>query len=91
MANGINSTGTIVGTDGIGNAFTIIGTNVTTFIPNGGVTAVAYGVNDAGTIVGQYSTAATSPGFILNGSTLTTINAPSGANVVLRRGSTTTT
>ncbi|MGO9110714.1 MAG: PEP-CTERM sorting domain-containing protein [Thermoguttaceae bacterium] len=86
FANGINSSGTVVGTDGNGNAFSLIGTHVTTFIPDGGTAAVAFGVNDSGAIVGQYSTSAAQPGFILSGSSLTTINAPAGVNTVFAQG-----
>jgi hypothetical protein len=86
MGNGINSSGTIVGSDGNGNAFSLIGSNVTTFIPGGGNSAVAFGVNDMGAIVGQYSTSSGSPGFIVSGSNLTTINAPSGPNTVFAQG-----
>ncbi len=90
MALGVNSAGTVVGTDGNGNAFSLPnGGSVNTFIPNGGTSAMAFGINDHGTIVGQYSTAAgTSPGFILNGTTVTTVNAPTGAtsNVVNAQG-----
>ena len=69
MALGVNSAGTVVGTDGNGNAFSLPnGGSVNTFIPNGGTSAMAFGINDHGTIVGQYTTAGgTSPGFMLNG------------------------
>ncbi len=87
MANGINSAGTIVGTDGNNNAFTLSGGTLTTYIPNNGVSAIAFGINDHGLIVGQYTTAAdTTPGYILNGATLTTINAPSGPDIVNAQG-----
>jgi hypothetical protein len=87
MANAINSAGTVVGSDGNNNAFTLSGGNVSTYIPNNGVSAVALGINDHGTIVGQYTTVAdTTPGYVLNGTTLTTINAPSGPNVVNAQG-----
>ena len=58
MAFGVNSAGTVVGTDGNGNAFSLPnGGFVTTFIPNGGASAMAFGINDHGAIVGQYITA----------------------------------
>ena len=83
MANGINSAGTVVGFDGNVNAFFLpSGQGPTTFIPNGGTSAMAFGINDHGAIVGQYVTAAgPSPGFILNGTSVTTVNAPSGATM----------
>jgi PEP-CTERM motif len=94
MANGINSAGTVVGTDGNNNAFTLVGNNLTTYIPNSaatppnnGVAAVAFGINDQGLIVGQYTTNAdVTPGYVLNGASLTTINAPSGPDVVNAQG-----
>ena len=87
MAFGINSSGTIVGTDGNGNAFFTSKGRLKTFIPNGGMSATAFGINDHGTIVGQYVTSTATPGFIrLNGNTSLTINAPSGPNVVNAQG-----
>jgi hypothetical protein len=87
MANGVNSRGTVVGTDGNGDAFYTTGGKLKTFIPLGGSTAVAFGVNDNGTIVGQYVTSTATPGFItVNGKSFITINAPSGPNVVNAQG-----
>ncbi len=85
MALGVNSNGTVVGTDGNGNAFFTSRGKVTTFIPTGGMTATAFGINDRGTIVGQDSISSTmTPGFVrLNGGkSYITINAPSGPDVV---------
>jgi hypothetical protein len=83
-AFGINAFGVVVGTDGNGNAFFESNGVVKTFIPFGGTSAVAFGINDYDQIVGQYTTAAgTSPGFVrLNAKTYLTINAPSGPNIV---------
>lgn len=94
MAFGVNSAGTVVGNDGNNHAFTLAGANLTTYIPNStatppnnGVAATAFGINDHGVIVGQYTTNAdTTPGYVLNGNTLTTINAPAGPNVVNAQG-----
>jgi hypothetical protein len=87
MANGINSAGTTVGTDGSNNAFTLNGTIFGPFIPGGGVSAVAFGINDKFAVSGQYTTPVdTTPGFLLNDGTHTTINAPSGPNVVNAQG-----
>jgi hypothetical protein len=86
-ANGINSSGTIVGTDGIGNAFTLTGTSLSTYIPNNGVTAVALGINDLGLIVGQYTAGnGSSPGYLLDGSSISTINVPFGPDIVNAQG-----
>ncbi len=86
MANGINSAGTVVGSDGNGNAFFQSGNSTVKFIPNGATLATAFGINDHGSIVGQYAVGETTPGFALNGQTVTTINAPSGPNVVNAQG-----
>jgi uncharacterized membrane protein len=87
MAFAVNSQGTVVGTDGNGNAFVLNHGKVKTFIPNGGTSAMALGINDKGTIVGQYVTANATPGFITgNHGTFVTINAPSGPNVVNAQG-----
>jgi len=85
-AFGIDTKGDVVGGNGT-NAF---------FLPNGGSLQIlttppgainAFGINDKGNIVGQYTTAAgTTPGFILQGTTVTTINAPSGPNTVNAQG-----
>jgi hypothetical protein len=88
MAFGVNSAGTVVGTDGNGNAFFLpSGGSPTTFIPNSAASALAFGINNNGVIAGQYnSNAGTTPGFILNGAAVTTINAPSGPNFVDAQG-----
>jgi hypothetical protein len=88
MAFGVNSGGTVVGTDGNGNAFTLSkGGTLKTFIPNGGMSATAFGINDGGTIVGQYVTGNATPGFIQeNDNTVITINAPTGPNTVFAQG-----
>ena len=83
MALGVNSAGTVVGTDGNGNAFTLSNGKVKTFIPPGGTSAIAFGINDKGTIVGQDVIGSETPGFIkVNSKTYITINAPSGPNTV---------
>ena len=77
----------MVGTDGNGNAFTLNHGKVQTFIPKGGMSATAFGINDKGTIVGQYVTANATPGFIkVNNKSYITINAPSGPDVVNAQG-----
>jgi uncharacterized membrane protein len=87
MALAVNSAGTVVGTDGNGNAFFLSHGKVRTFIPTGGMSAVALGINDNGTVVGQYVTSTATPGFIrLNGKSFITINAPSGPNTVNAQG-----
>jgi hypothetical protein len=89
-ALGINSAGNVVGGNGT-NAF---------YLPNGGslqnlttpANAInAFGINDKGNIVGQFSLGGNTPGFILNSfssSTYTTINQPGGvaADVINAQG-----
>jgi probable HAF family extracellular repeat protein len=77
-----------VGTDGNGNAFTLSRRGVLkTFIPLGGMSAIAFGINDKGMIVGQYVTSTATPGFIqVNGKKFITLNAPSGPNLVNAQG-----
>jgi probable HAF family extracellular repeat protein len=87
MANGINSAGTVVGTDGNTHAFYETKGKVTTFIPLNGMSAVDFGINDKGAIVGQVVTSTTTPGFIrVNKKTVIEINAPSGPDVVNAQG-----
>lgn len=87
MAFGVNRAGTVVGTDGNGNAFILNRGHVTTFIPPGGTSAAAFGINDRGIIVGQYAVGTTTPGFVrLPNGTFLTINAPSGPNTVNVQG-----
>ena len=72
MANGINSAGTVVGTDGNKNAFSL-DRNAGSHIYSQWVALPPSpsGSTTRGTVVGQYSTAAgTSPGFIQTGSTV---------------------
>jgi hypothetical protein len=88
MAFGINSAGTVVGSDGHGKAFSLTRRGVLkTFIPTGGKSATAFGINDQGTIVGQYVTSTATPGFIqVQGKSYVTISAPSGPNTVSAQG-----
>jgi hypothetical protein len=87
MANGINTSNVVVGFDGNTSAFILHGNSLVTFIPDGGTSAIAFGINDKGMVAGQYTNASgATPGFVFNGTTVTTINAPSGANVVNAQG-----
>ena len=86
MALGINGAGTVVGTDGNGNAFVSKGGTVQKFIPGGGSAATAFGINDKGNIVGQYTiSSGQMPGFYITssaGNNLVRIDAPSGPDTV---------
>jgi hypothetical protein len=89
MALGVNSAGSVVGSDGAGNAFIIFGGGTpASFLPGASTAATAFGINDRGAISGIMTVGAVMPGFVLNGDNLITINAPSGAasNVVNAQG-----
>jgi len=97
-AFGINRFDEVVGTDGNDNAFLLRGNRLQTFIPGGGTAAAAFGINDNGNIVGQFTMGAQMPGFFLarlgehqgmgnmgnmgNGFGFLQIDAPSGPDVV---------
>lgn len=89
MANGINSSGDVVGVAnspfstpfGVGVPSAFQSSMPTSFLsilasPGSGATSsVAFGVNDGGSIVGQYTTATSTPGFVdVNNGTFTTLN-----------------
>lgn len=77
FANGINATPTVVGQNGA-TAYSYTGSTLTTLPNVNGTTTsqLAFGVNDGGWIVGQYtdSNTGTSPGFVYNGTNFTTLN-----------------
>jgi PEP-CTERM motif len=79
MANGLNSSGQVVGGLGSTAFFLTNGGNTVITLPsvNGTTTAeAAFGINDQGTIVGQYSDSSTgtSPGFVFSKGSFTTLN-----------------
>jgi PEP-CTERM motif len=87
MALGVNSAGSVVGADGAGNAFIAVGGgSPVSFLPGSSTAATAFGINDNGAIAGQMTLGGAMPGFVLNGDSLITVNAPSGANVVNAQG-----
>jgi probable HAF family extracellular repeat protein len=88
VAYGINSAGTVVGSDGNASAFSLSSRGaLKTFIPTGGKSATAFGINDQGTIVGQYVTSTAAPGFIrVRGKHYVAISSPSGQNIVSAQG-----
>lgn len=86
----INSAGNLVGGNGT-NAFFLLngGSPQTLITPPGAING--FGINDKGNIVGQFTSGANTPGFILPSSasaTFTTINQPAGvtANVINAQG-----
>ena len=90
MANGINNSGTIVGMDSNGTAFSLAGGTLTTLPAVNGTTVseAAFGIDNLGLIVGQYTDTATgtTPGFFYNGSTFTTLNPVVNAAVTNAQG-----
>jgi hypothetical protein len=68
MANGINASRTVVGGSSNGAAFTLSNGLLTTLAPVNGATAsqTAFGINQAGVIVGQYAdgSTGTTPGYL---------------------------
>lgn len=77
MANGINDLRTVVGGASNGTAFTLSGGTLTTLPTVNGTTTsqTAFGINQAGQIVGQYTDSATgtTPGYRLSGGSYTTL------------------
>jgi hypothetical protein len=90
MANGINNSRTVVGMDSNGTAFQLAGATLTTLpLANGTTTSeAAFGINNGGLIVGQYTDSATgtTPGFLLDGSVFTTLNPVVNAAVTNAQG-----
>lgn len=79
MANGLNSSGQVVGGIGSTAFFLTNGGNTVTQIPSvtpSTTAEAAFGINDQGTIVGQYSDSktGTSPGFVYSKGSFTTLN-----------------
>ncbi len=84
VAFGINSAGTVVGGNGT-TAFVLPQDGILSplTVPGGAINA--FGINDKGSIVGQFTSGTATPGFRFassNSSSFTTINAPSGSDVV---------
>lgn len=90
MANGINSSSTVVGGDSNNTAFKLAGGVPMTLPSVNGTTAseTAFGINDGGLIVGQFTDNATdtTPGYLLNGSTFTILNPTANATVTNAQG-----
>lgn len=93
-ANGINTSRQVVGTDGAGGAF-LLNSFTPTNTPqpqppvNGTTTGeAAFGINDSGIIVGQYtdSKTGTMPGFVDVNGAFTTLSPVTGATVTSAQG-----
>jgi hypothetical protein len=78
MANGVNNSLSVVGGFSNGTAFQILAGSLLPLAPVNGTTAsqTAFGINDNGLIVGQYtdSNTGTTPGYLLHNGTYTTLN-----------------
>ena len=88
IAFGINSAGDVVGGNGTNAFFLPFGGSLQNLATPGGAIN-AFGINDKGNIVGQFSSGADTPGFILANSasnTFSTINSPSGPDLVNAQG-----
>jgi hypothetical protein len=85
MANGINNSNTIVGASN-NQAFQQAGSQFTALPPISGTSAMqtAFGINDHGVIVGQFTDGATDtqPGFVYNGTSYTILNPVASVAVV---------
>ncbi len=90
MANGINASGTVVGMTSAGTAFELTAGTLTTLPKVNTTTAseTAFGINDAGLIVGQFTDNATdtTPGFLFNGAAFTILNPVASAIVTNAQG-----
>jgi hypothetical protein len=90
MANGINDSRTVAGMDSNGTAFTLAGGTLTTLPNVNGTTQseTAFGINDAGAVVGQYVDGATgtTPGFLFVGGAFTILNPVPTAAVTNAQG-----
>jgi hypothetical protein len=90
MANGINSSQTVVGGDSDNTAFKrTSGVPMTLPSVNGSTASeTAFGINDGGLIVGQFTDNATdtTPGYLLNGNTFTILNPTANATVTNAQG-----
>jgi hypothetical protein len=90
MTNGINDSRTVVGAASNGTAFTLSGGTLTTLPTVNGTTTsqTAFGINNAGKIVGQYndSATATSPGYLFSGGAYTILTPTPTAVVTNAQG-----
>lgn len=87
-AFGINSAGDVVGAVN-GAAFFLPPGGPAVALTTPGSATAAFGINDLGNIVGQFTSGAATPGFFIANHTstsFTTINAPSGPNLVNAQG-----
>jgi probable HAF family extracellular repeat protein len=91
MANGLNTSGQVVGSVGASAFFLTNGGNTVITLPSVTATTTAeaaFGINDHGTIVGQYSDSATgtSPGFVFAKGSFATLNPVANDQQVFAQG-----
>jgi len=91
MANGLNVSGQVVGALGLTAFFSTNGGNTVITLPSVTSTTTAeaaFGINDHGTIVGQYtdSNTGTSPGFVFAKAAFTTLNPVANDSQVFAQG-----
>jgi len=84
---GINASGAIVGSYGVLNGFSngfVYQNGVFTdiIVPTATAGTIAYGINDLGDVVGQFGDDVGIHGFLFNGSTYQTLNAPGAATTI---------
>lgn len=88
MALGTNSAGDVVGADN-GTAFFLPSGGPVATLPTPGSASAAFGINDLGNIVGQFTSGAVTPGFFMSdsaGSNFIRIDSPTGPDVVNAQG-----
>jgi len=81
-AEGINSVGQVVGNSG-GQGYLDTGGTVTTLSDPSGTSTFAFGINNAGTIVGDY-VSGTNNGYVYSGGVFTTLNVPGSSLTIIR-------
>jgi hypothetical protein len=90
MANGINDAQTVVGGASNGTAFTLSGGPPLTLpmVTSTTISETAFGLNNGGLIVGQYTDGATdtTPGYVYNGPSFTILNPTVTATVTNAQG-----
>lgn len=85
MANGVNKSNAVAGVAN-NNGFLLANGTQTVLLPSGAQSAIAFGINDAGVIVGQYTAAGKTPGFVLVNGSFTPINPTAAATVTNVQG-----
>ena len=85
MVNGVNASGTAVGVAN-DSAFVLMGGQLTALTPPTSTASIAFGINDSGVIVGQYTAGSKTPGFVDKGGSFTTVTPTPAATVTNVQG-----